>query len=224
MVHASMRRIGGRAEALITSLTEAVGESGTLFVNVGAKESSMTAPFDPTVTPSDPDNGVFAEVFRTWPAVLVSNHPEGRFAAFGPLAGTLTTDVPWDDYYGAGSPLDRFLQHHGKVLRLGVDLETVTLLHYAENIVDLPNKRCVTRHPIVQTATGPQPTVVRCLDDSDGIADHPGEDYFAVIMKEFIAEGELRQGTVGGAKSELIDGQRLVDFAVRWLEQFLTAS
>ena len=44
-------------------------------------------PFDFLVTPADPDVGVLAEVFRTWPRTQVSDHPDARFVACGPLAG-----------------------------------------------------------------------------------------------------------------------------------------
>jgi len=57
----------------------------------------------------------------------------------------LVRDVPWNDYYGAGSPLERFVEHGGKVLRLEANLDTVTLIHYAEFRLDYPDKRRVRR-------------------------------------------------------------------------------
>ena len=146
-------------------------------------------PFDCLVTPADPDVGVFAEVFRTRSRTRVSDHPEGRFAASGSLADRLLDDVPWDDYYGPGSPLERFVRAGGRVLRLGADLDTVTLLHYAEYLAPLPSKRRVRRHRLVLGRDGPEVRVVECLDDSDGIVDVPGEDYFAVILREYLATG-----------------------------------
>ena len=61
-----------------------------------------TEPFDAATTPADPDNGVLAEVFRTRPGTRISDHPEGRFGASGPLASVLVDDVPFDHYYGPG--------------------------------------------------------------------------------------------------------------------------
>ena len=173
------------------------------------------------MTPADPDIGVFAEVFRTRPRTKVSDHPEGRFAASGALADRLLDDVPWDDYYGPGSPLERFVQAGGRVLRLGADLDTVTLLHYAEYLAPVPSKRRVRRHRLVKGREGPEVRVVECLDDSDGIVDYPGEDYFAVILREYLATGRASTGFVGRATSELIEAADVVEFAVSWMAEHL---
>jgi aminoglycoside 3-N-acetyltransferase len=236
MVHASLRAVGpvdGGADGVLDAIEAAVGPEGTLLVTVGARDDwgwvnqrperdrpdllRDAEPFDCLVTPADPDVGVLAEVFRTRPETWVSNHPEGRFAASGPLARTLLENAPWDDYYGPGSPLERFADAHGRVLRLGADLDTLTLLHYAEYLVPLPSKRRVRRHCVVAGREGPEVRVVNCLDDSDGIVDHPGEDYFAVILREYLATGMAPAGVVGRATSELIAAADIVEFAVAWM-------
>jgi aminoglycoside N3'-acetyltransferase len=178
-------------------------------------------PFDALQAPADPELGVLAEVFRQLPGTLVSNHPEGRFGARGRLAEPLISDVPWDDYYGPSSPLERLVELHGKVLRLGADTNTVTLLHYAEYLAPLPAKRRAVRYRRVQGPTGPVTRRVECLDDSEGIVDYPGDDYFSVILTEYLATSRASQGMVGGATSELIDARDLVAFAVNWMTDHL---
>ncbi len=176
--------------------------------------------FDPLTAPADPDVGVLAEVFRTTPGTVVSDHPEGRFGARGRLAEELMSDVPWDDYYGPGSPLDRFVQHGGRVLRLGADIDTVTLLHWAESLAPITGKRRVRRHRLVIGADGrPEVRVVDTLDDSDGIADYPGvdEDEFGAILRSYLDAGRGVRGRVGGADAELIESGDLVTFAVEWI-------
>jgi aminoglycoside 3-N-acetyltransferase len=240
MVHASLRAVGpvaGRADALVDALEAAVGPDGTLFMTLGARDDSSwvnerpeadraellrdAEPFDRLVTPADPDVGILAEVFRTRPRTLVSDHPEGRFGAIGRLAPTLVENVPWDDYYGPGSPLERFVRARGRVLRLGADLDTLTVLHYAEYLAAVPDKRRVRRHRVVAGRGGPEMRVVECLDDSDGIVDYPGEDYFAVILREYLATGRAATGVVGRAASELIDAADVVDFGVGWMAEHL---
>lgn len=223
MAHASMRRIGdveGRAEGVVRALDASVGADGTLLMNLGARED-VGVPFNYLLTPADPDNGVLAEVFRRLPGTLVNNHPDARFGARGKLARQLLEDLPWNDYYGPGSVLERLVRVHGKVLRLGADAATVTLMHYAEYLATVPNKRRVRRNHLVLAKNGPEVRTVECLDDSDGIVDYPGEDYFAVILRDYLATGVASQGLVGGASSELIDAQDLVDFSVRWMSQNL---
>ena len=173
-------------------------------------------PFDYRTTPADPDNGVLAEVFRMTPGTVSSDHPEGRFSARGWGAQELVDDVPWDDYYGPGSPLERLAHAGGKILRLGADIETVTLLHYAEYLADIPGKRRVTR-----AAAGTRP--VSALDDECGIVDWRGPDYFGLILLEYLGTGRARQGQVGGAQAELIEARELIEFAARWMNQHLRA-
>jgi aminoglycoside N3'-acetyltransferase len=162
-----------------------------------------------------------AEVFRTTPGTLVTDNPEGRFGARGPLAAELVRDAPWNDYYGPGSPLERLCQLNGKVLRLGADPNTVTLLHYAEYLVPLESKRRVRRQRLVATPAGPLVRTVECLDDADGIVDYPGEDYFAVILQEYLAAGRAPQGRVGAAPSELLEANDFVRFGVEWMARNL---
>ena len=239
-VHASLRAIGpveGGAEGLIEALHEAVGPGGTLLMVLGARDDwawvnqrpeadrpallADAEPFDHLTTPADPDVGVLAEVFRHHPAALASDHPEGRFAAVGRLAAELTTDLPWNDYYGPGSPLERFVNYHGRVLRLGADPDTVTLLHYAEYLTDVPNKRRARRHRLVAGPDGPELRIVDCLDDSTGIVDHPGEDYFITILNAYLATGRASRGTVGNAPSDLIAGADIVQFGTAWMAEHL---
>ena len=236
MVHASLRALGpveGRAAGVVQALDAAVGPDGTLLMVLGAADDwawvnerpeadrpSLLAdavPFDPLITPAEPEVGVLAEVFRTMPGTVVSSHPEGRFAARGRLAIEFVRDVPWDDYYGPGSPLHRLVEAGGSVLRLGADPNTVTLLHYAEYLADVPDKRRVRRHRRVRGSDGPEIRSVECLDDSAGIVEWPGEDYFATILGDYLATGDAARGVVGQASAELVDARGLVAFAARWM-------
>lgn len=248
MVHASLRAVGallpgqpggvveGGADGLLDAVLEAIGDDGTLFVNIGADDGwywvnerppeerpallTDADPFDALTTPAEAANGVLAEVFRCRSATVVSDHPEGRFAANGPLAERLLRNVPWDDYYGIDSPLDRFVRAGGKVLRLGADTDTVTLIHLAENLVELPWKRRVLRHRLVTTPDGPTVRTVRTIDDSNGIVDYRGE-YFDDVLADFLATGRASIGVVGNARSELFDAADMVSFATAWLAEHL---
>lgn len=241
MVHASLRAVGpveGGADGVLDALEAVVGPEGTILMTLGARDDwgwindrpeperahllRGSEPFDAARTPADPDMGVLAEVFRRRPGTLVSDHPEGRFGASGRLAAALVNDVPWDDYYAAGSPLERLVHSGGRIVRLGADLDTLTVLHYAEHLAPVADKRRVRRHRLVVGADGAEVRVVDTLDDSDGIVELPGEDYFAVILRRYLATGRAATGTVGRATSELIDAADVVDFAVAWMAEHLT--
>jgi aminoglycoside N3'-acetyltransferase len=105
------------------------------------------------------------------------------------------------------------------VLRMGADIDTVTLVHCAEYLAAVPDKRRVRRLRRVRTPSGPALRTVECLDDCDGIVAYPGPDYFGVILQAYLATGAARQGRVGGAESELLDGAGLVEFAAGWMTE-----
>lgn len=236
MAHASLRRIGpveGGPQGVIAALDTAVGPDGGWMMVLGADNDwdwvnarpeaeraallAKAVPFDPLETKAEADVGHLAEAMRRHLGTQVSDHPEGRFAARGALAATLLRDPPWDDYFGPGSPLQHLCELGGKVLRMGADLDTVTLLHHAEYLVPLADKRRVVRWRRVLGPDGPVIRTVSCLDDSDGIVAWAGEDYFATILKAYLAEGRGARGAVGGAASELLDARDLVAFGAGWM-------
>jgi aminoglycoside N3'-acetyltransferase len=112
MVHASLRAIGpvrGGAVGVIQAICAALGLDGTMLMMIAADEGE---PFNRLSTPADPENGVLAEVFRTYPGVIVNDHPAYRFAAFGPAAAALLDPQPLRDY-GPDSPLERLWEMGG---------------------------------------------------------------------------------------------------------------
>ena len=228
MVHASLRAIGhvdGGADRVIDALEAAVGPDGTLLFGLGARDGSAwvnerperqrpgllrdAEPFDCLVTPADPDIGVLPEVFRTRPRTKVSDHPEGRFGASGKARRQpASTTFPGTTTTGPVRPSNGSSEADGRVLRLGADLDTLTLIHYAEYLAPVASKRRVRRHRLVKGREGPEIRVVECLDDSDGIVDYPGEDYFAVILREYLATGRASTGFVGRADERAHRGGR----------------
>ncbi|HEY5712844.1 MAG TPA: AAC(3) family N-acetyltransferase [Allosphingosinicella sp.] len=248
MVHASLRKIGlartaigeGGAELLLDALDRAVGPDGTLMVTLGTQYDmdwvnrspegergallAAAQPFDYQHAPAQPDVGWLAEAFRRRPGTIVSDNPSGRFGARGAGAAALMADAPWHDYYGPGSALQKLCEAGGRILRLGADTDTVTALHYAEYLADLPDKRRTRWDYVLAGENGPRHVWITCLDDSAGIALWPGEDYFAVILKAYLAEGRHRAGRVGEAESELIEAADLVAFGARWMEENLASA
>lgn len=218
MVHASLRRVGpieGGASALLDALVEVLGTGGTLLMALGAADD---APFDALTSKVEQDMGVLAEVFRQRSGVRVNDHAAARFAATGAQSLELLEPVPLHDYHGPGSVLERFTTLGGAVLRLGADMDTVTVTHLAEYRADVPDKRRVRRR-YVRADIGEQ--WIESLDDNDGICDWPGGDYFSRILVDFLAAGHARTGPVGSCAAELFDARTFVAFATAWMESNL---
>lgn len=242
IVHTRMSALGwvvGGSETVVRALLDALGGDGTLVAYVSWEEhvyhagdwpqahrdAYLAAPpaFDVATAEAARDHGRIPERLRTWPGAEHSAHPEAGVVAVGPLARELTTAHPQDDAYGADSPFARLVARDGQVLILGAPLETTTLLHHAEAIARVADKRRVTyRIPIV----GPDGVVEREFDDietSEGAFPYErlglDADPFEVIARAALAAGIGVSGRVGEAQSHLFGARALTAFAVAWMEE-----
>lgn len=219
MPHVSLRAVGpieGGGDALLAALFDVLGPQGTVLMVIDADPDE---PFDALNTPVDTeDMGVLAELFRCTRGVAVNDHVASRFAAWGAARDALLAPSPLDDYFSTGSVLERFLALKGRVLRLGPDIDTTTLTHHAEYLARVPNKRRVVR---VLRRADIGDVRVESLDDTHGIADWEGGDYFSHIMLDYLRQGGARVGPVGACQAELIEGDAFTRFAVAWMEREL---
>ena len=239
MLHASVKAVGwivGGPDVIIQAILDVIGPQGTLMMYAGWEEAPYLTialeegrgeayleecpAFDPERSRANRKWSILTEYLRTWPGARRSDHPEASVVAVGAKAAWLTKDHPLHYPYGRGSPFAKLCEAGGKVLLLGSPLNAVTVLHYAETIAEIPDKRIVRyRMPILRE--GKRVWVeIEDIDTGEGIVEgHSNEEYFAEIVREYLASGKGRWGTVGAASSYLLDAAELVDFAVRWLER-----
>ena len=141
--------------------------------------------------------------------------------AIGPKAAWLVAPHAADDPHGVGTPFSRFCEVGGYVLMLGAPLGTITLLHYAEALADSPGKRRVTyRMPILEGGDAVW-RQYEDIDTAEGAFDYGATldgDAFETIAVAALDEGVGVKGQVGHSTSYLFEGDRLVRFAVDWLE------
>lgn len=154
LVHSSLKALGwvsGAEVAVIQALCDVLTPEGTLVMP--AMSPDMTDPvhwgappipeawhepvrrsmpaFDLLRTPSR-GMGRIAELFRTWPGVARSHHPTSSLAGWGRHAATILREQPLEEPFGESSPLARLYDLKARVLLLGVDFESCTILHLAE--------------------------------------------------------------------------------------------
>lgn len=141
MVHASLSSLGkvdGGSDALIDALLEALGPEGTLLMPTHPARDGRT--FHPDAVPSD--MGTITETFRLRPGVLRSRHPYHPVAAVGARAEEMLRDHEQSAAPdGPETPYGRLIALDGRVLHIGCDLNTLTLLHTVEAELDLPYLR-----------------------------------------------------------------------------------
>jgi aminoglycoside 3-N-acetyltransferase len=235
MVHASVRAVGeiaGGPDQIHLALKDALTTEGSLVMYAGCpryydevgrgglsrteeKEILEKLPaFDPFTARSARDHGVLVEFLRTYPGTSVNEHV-ARFVSWGKQSGYLLSPQPWNYAFGLGSVLDRFLVLNGKILLIGADHDSVTFLHYAEHVVDIPDKR-VARYKVPIDRDGRRVWADQEeFDTSDqGVHVNWPERFFARITDSYLASARNAGGRVGDAASYIFPARELLDFAL----------
>ncbi len=219
LVHSSLSALGrveGGAETVIRALLAAVGPEGTVLVPTltGTQKDGPKHPprFDVRTTPCW--TGRIPETLRQWPGALRSLGPTHSVAAVGPDAQRLL--VGHEDCRtpcGKGSPYVKLAEAGGKIVFLGVTLDSNTTFHSAEELAGVPYhlQPAPTRCHIVDQHG--RELERECVLHSWGYTRRFGE-----MEDVLFKEGVLRRGWVGAAKTLVVEGGPMLDFAVNLLK------
>src|SRR5215217_1466984 len=243
MVHCRLSALGhvvGGAEVAVRALLDVLGPEGTLVAYTGWEDAPPDdlgsldeearrayldehPAYDPRVALSRRDHGRVPEALRTWPGARHSGHPEAGVAAVGPLAEALIAEHPYDDAYGAGTPYARLVELGGQIAMLGAPLDTLTLVHHAEAVAEVPSKRRVSyRCPVLEDGERVWHTFSD-IDTSEGALPYERviaeEDYIRHIARSALEVGIGTSGPVGDAMGYLFEARGLVEHAVGWIER-----
>lgn len=238
MAHGALSRVGrllNGPDAVIGALLDAVSPGGTVlgYTDWDARYDELldaggrvpdewrphVPPFDPGSSRSARDNGSLPEFLRTTPGARRSGNPGASVAALGARADWFTAEHPLDYGYGPGSPLAKLVAVDGKVVLIGAPLDTMTLLHHAEHLADLPGKRIIRYEVPHAVAGGVEWRTTEEFDTANPVVDGFDDDYFAAVVTEFLAGGRGVRGRVGAADSVLVEARAVCAFAVGWMER-----
>lgn len=233
MFHSSMTSIGwivGGAVTVISALMEAVSDEGNLIMPTQSGDNGEpsnwkypavpeswwqiireeTPPYNSETTPTR-GMGIIPETFRKYPNVYRSPHPTASFAAWGKNAQQVVETHPYDDPFGDGSPLAKLYQLNAMVLLVGIGLESITSLHYAEHKADLPN-RPVENRGAALLENGKR--VWRTWKEPEF-----SDEDFHKIAADFEKQEDLSPVFIGQAESHIFNMRELIDYGVKWLKK-----
>jgi len=235
MLHASVRAVGevaGGPDHIHLALKSVLTPEGTLMMyascpryydEVGRgnltreqeREIREKLPvFDPLTARSARDNGTLVELLRTYPDSRVNRHV-ARFVFWGKWTEHLMSSQPWNYALGSDSPLERFLMLDGKIVLLGSDRDTVTFLHYAEHVADIPGKR-IARYQVPVMENGCR--VWRAMEEfdtsDDGVHVNWPDRFFAKIVDSLLTKTRNNGARIGKAMTYILSARELLDFAL----------
>ena len=233
MVHTSLSKIGyvcGGAQTVIQALIEAVGECGTIMMptqswknldpedgvhdEVAVEDWQIIRDnwpaYDKQLTPTN-TMGAVAEMFRSWPGTIRSDHPARSVSAWGRHAAYLTENHDLSNIFGDGSPIGKLYELDGWVLLIGVGYNKNTSLHLADARAEYPGKHnCIEHSAIIEDGRRVWKAYETLFVD--------GED-FDQIGAAFEERYDVHHAMMGKAELRLMKQRELVDFAVEWIEK-----
>lgn len=169
-------------------------------------------PYDPQTSATE-GLGVTPEYFRNLPDVVRSTHPYLPIAIWGKNTTDIAVRQPLNMPYGINSPLDYLYKNDGKIIFLGTDYETCTMLHYAESTIHRKIETCSAATSIDQDGktiwTDYQNVDLDSYDDFNELG--------AAFEKKFPAEFKLQKLSKGIIK--VINSRSLIDFARQWFDK-----
>ena len=210
IVHSSLSsfgRVEGGAETVVDALLEVLTARGTLVVPTFSWSVYDGDPFDPQQTPSSV--GKVTEAVRERPDAIRSLHPTHSVAAIGRLAEVITKGHEKVHATGRGSPFFKLLQANGKVLLLGTDQTSNSMIHLAEELAGVPYVGR-SEEVGVRTARG---KVVRKRIYGPGCSRG-----FATVDPVLREEGAIIEKLIGECRARLMNARAVVDAAVNALK------
>ncbi len=138
LVHSALQYLG-YPEGGVGNYPDALEEilmGGTIAVPTFNFDFARGLAYDPWETPSQ-NMGAFSEYVRKRPGALRTTHPMQSLAVIGPYAADLANRNTLSAF-DPGSAFERMLELDFKLLLLGADIQSASIVHYCEQRACVP--------------------------------------------------------------------------------------
>lgn len=200
VLHRLMRVLGKAGTLLMPSFTSIARHSGFRdnYTKLGCwceGREERHVPFIPELQP-DREMGEIAKRLCSWPASRRSRHPAYSYVAVGKHGDELVRDYSLDDPL---LPLKRFLKHDPQVLMIGVEFDSVIVIHLAEQ--QRLRDKFVRERALTFSSKGRTWADITALGCSKGFEK----------LRAYLDEEDSKGTMIGLASSEAYPMKRLVD-------------
>ena len=218
-IHAVITSFGKKANiegeqllsALTGTITESVGENGTISMPTFTYSFCKGLPYDPAETPSSV--GVLSEFFRKQPDVIRTRHPIFSAAVRGKKKDFLANLD--DDSFDENSIFGRLRAAKAKLIFFGASLRSCTFLHHIEQIHGVSYR-------YMKTFSG-------SLVEGERVIEHSCTYYVlhldmniivdtAKIEARLRADGSLKEARVGAGSIMAVGAEELFTLGMRMLD------
>lgn len=223
----SFHYVIGGARTVVDALMETTGRNATLLMPVQSSDNSEPSDWEnPPISPEQysdvrkaippfdandsdiPGMGEVVENFRHREGVVISNHPNTSYAAWGRYAKLLCNRQSLHFPLADESPTARLYELKGYVLLIGCDADKCTCMHLAEYKTDCrPIKICGAS---VATKDGIQWKKYLDLDIDSSC--------FVKVRQIMQRKKMIRETTLGGSRIMFFSAADAIDEATSYLE------
>lgn len=121
---------------MFNELQNVIGNEGTIAAPTFNFDFCKGLPFNKEDTPSK-NMGVFSEFVRKHPQAKRSKHPMQSIAAVGAHSDFIIENDT-ESSFSPDGPFDRLKSLNGKILLLGADFNSVSMIHWVEEKYEVP--------------------------------------------------------------------------------------
>ena len=199
---------------IFNSLNTAIGLSGTIAVPAFNFDFCKGSPFNRQETPSK-NMGVFSEYVRKFPNAERSYHPMQSIAVVGSQINNIIENDT-ESSFNIDGPFDKLRKLDGKILLLGADFNSVSMIHWVEEKYEVPYRYWKTFNGTYidknDNYNKSYKMYVRSLETN------PTLNLYS-IERELKRNDKLKETSLGGGSIKLFDIKDFLSIAEQFIEK-----